>query len=302
MLLPYVGDLDVRKVHDDTLRPLVDARLAGGVSPITIKRTLEVVRAILNRAARAYRDADGFPWLETAPPLITMLPESPRLPHPIAWEEQDRIFDASPTISAEWRCLRSYGPARQQLVWLAMVVGGADSRAKAKRVRSARPRIQVAPRARRHFERCRVVDYRDATRQASGMGVPLSRQACERDEQHRVAARAARRRTARRSRARLTTHVCDAPSCSRCRCRRSSGAPRPLAAHDARTLRECRHRTACRTRRSRARSRRHEDSSARRKRLTFDPKQAMRDPKLWIKGRAKVAQAGRGSGFAVLSL
>jgi len=28
MLLPYVGDLDVRRVHDDTLRPLTDARLA----------------------------------------------------------------------------------------------------------------------------------------------------------------------------------------------------------------------------------------------------------------------------------
>lgn len=89
-------DLDVRRVHDDTLRPLIDARLAEGKSPITINRTLEVARAILNRAARAYRDADGFPWLEMAPPLITMLPESPRLPHPINWDEQDRIFRRLP--------------------------------------------------------------------------------------------------------------------------------------------------------------------------------------------------------------
>jgi integrase len=96
MLLPYVGDLDVRRVHDDTLRPLIDARLAEGKSPITINRTLEVARGILNRAARAYRDADGFPWLEMAPPLITMLPESPRLPHPINWDEQDRIFRRLP--------------------------------------------------------------------------------------------------------------------------------------------------------------------------------------------------------------
>jgi integrase len=96
MLLRHVGDLDVRRVHDDTLRPFIDARLAEGKSPITINRTLEVARAILNRAARAYRDADGFPWLETAPPLITMLPESPRLPHPINWDEQDRIFRRLP--------------------------------------------------------------------------------------------------------------------------------------------------------------------------------------------------------------
>ena len=36
---------------------------------------------ILNRAARAYRDDDGRPWLEAARPLVTMLPESPRLPY-----------------------------------------------------------------------------------------------------------------------------------------------------------------------------------------------------------------------------
>src|SRR5437867_12287108 len=79
-----------------TLRPLIEARLADGVSATTINRTLEVARTILHRAARAYRDRDGFPWLETAPPLITMLRESPRLPHPINWDEQDRIFRRLP--------------------------------------------------------------------------------------------------------------------------------------------------------------------------------------------------------------
>lgn len=96
LLLPYIGHLEVRRVHDETLRPFIDARLADGVSPITVNRTLEVARSVLNRAARAYRDADGFPWLDTAPPLITMLPESPRLPHPINWDEQDRIFRRLP--------------------------------------------------------------------------------------------------------------------------------------------------------------------------------------------------------------
>jgi integrase len=78
------------------LRPFIEARLAEGARAVMINRWLEVVRAILNRAARAYRDADGFPWLDTAAPLITMLPESPRLPHPINWEEQDRIFRRLP--------------------------------------------------------------------------------------------------------------------------------------------------------------------------------------------------------------
>ncbi len=96
LLSRYVGDLEIRKVHDETLRPLIEERLADGVSATTINRTLEVARTILHRAARAYRDGDGFPWLETAPPLITMLRESPRLPHPINWDEQERLFRRLP--------------------------------------------------------------------------------------------------------------------------------------------------------------------------------------------------------------
>ena len=43
LLLRHVGDLGVHRVHDDTLRPLIDARLAEGVSATTVNRTLEVV-------------------------------------------------------------------------------------------------------------------------------------------------------------------------------------------------------------------------------------------------------------------
>jgi integrase len=75
----------------------VKARLADGASATTINRSLEVVRTILNRAARSYRDADGRPWLEALPPLITMLPESPRLPYPLTWKEQDQLFRRLPT-------------------------------------------------------------------------------------------------------------------------------------------------------------------------------------------------------------
>jgi integrase len=96
ILLRHLGDLEVRKVHGDTLRPFVEARLAEGVSATTVNRSLEVARAILRRAARTYRDQDGLPWLEIAPPLITMLAENPRLPYPLSWDEQDRIFQRPP--------------------------------------------------------------------------------------------------------------------------------------------------------------------------------------------------------------
>lgn len=55
-----------------------------------------MVRTILNRSSRAYRDEDGRPWLDTVPPLITRRPESRRQPYPITWEEQDRLFPLLP--------------------------------------------------------------------------------------------------------------------------------------------------------------------------------------------------------------
>ena len=97
LLARYIGNLEPRQVHDATLEPFIKDRLSQGASATTINRTLEVVRTILNRAARSYRDADGRPWLDAIPPLISMLPEDPRLPYPLSWEEQDRLFRRLPT-------------------------------------------------------------------------------------------------------------------------------------------------------------------------------------------------------------
>jgi hypothetical protein len=96
LLLPYIGRLDVHSVHDATLQSFIADRVASGVCATTINRTLEVVRSILVRAARSYRHQDGTPWLRTMPPLITMLKETPRLPCPITWNEQDQLFSRLP--------------------------------------------------------------------------------------------------------------------------------------------------------------------------------------------------------------
>ena len=68
LLLPYLGDLEANRVHDRTLEPFITNRMAAGVTATTINRSLELVRTILNRAARAYRDDDGRPWLDMLPP------------------------------------------------------------------------------------------------------------------------------------------------------------------------------------------------------------------------------------------
>lgn len=71
LLTPYIGSLELNRIHDRTLEPFIARRLADAVSATTINRSLEVVR-------------------------ITMLKETRRPPYPITWEEQDRLFPRLP--------------------------------------------------------------------------------------------------------------------------------------------------------------------------------------------------------------
>ena len=106
LLLPFIGLLPLEQVHDATLEAFKGERLEGldfgngkppkPVSPTTVNRSLEVVSTILNRAARAWRDEKGRPWLSVAPPLITRLDESPRPAYPLDWDEQDLLFQELP--------------------------------------------------------------------------------------------------------------------------------------------------------------------------------------------------------------
>jgi integrase len=96
LILPYIGEKPLEAIHSGALEEFCEDRMTEDkVSPTTVNRTLEVVRAILTRAARVWRDDDGKPWLGSAP-LIEMLPENPRKPYPLTWEEQRRLFKELP--------------------------------------------------------------------------------------------------------------------------------------------------------------------------------------------------------------
>lgn len=88
-LLPYIGNLPLDKIYDETLEPFIKARLTT-VKPKTVNNDLEIVRRILNLAARKWRDKDtGLTWLHT-PPMLTMqdLTGKQRVPYAINWKEQ----------------------------------------------------------------------------------------------------------------------------------------------------------------------------------------------------------------------
>lgn len=97
LVVPYLGKKPLESIHTGTLAQFIADRCAGdaGISPTTVNRTLEVVRTILLRAARVWRNDDGTPWLGSAP-LIEMLPETPRSPYPISWQEQVALFTQLP--------------------------------------------------------------------------------------------------------------------------------------------------------------------------------------------------------------
>lgn len=103
---PWIGNLPLDEVCDDTLQAFKAARLQAGKAPKSINNALALVRRICNLAARSwrYRVGDGAggekvgpTWLETAP-LITMLPIKGRQaePYPLDWEEQEALLGELP--------------------------------------------------------------------------------------------------------------------------------------------------------------------------------------------------------------
>jgi integrase len=96
-IMPFIGTLQLRQVHDGTLAPYIAKRLADGRAHKTVNLALGVVRRILNLAARSWRDESGLTWLEHAP-TIRMLPlvGHQREPRPISWAEQRRLLPRLP--------------------------------------------------------------------------------------------------------------------------------------------------------------------------------------------------------------
>ena len=87
-LMPFSGQLPLNKVHDGALGAFKAARKLEDIRTKSINNALQVVRRILNLAARSWRDEHGLTWIETAP-LITILPvRDTRKPYPLDWDDQ----------------------------------------------------------------------------------------------------------------------------------------------------------------------------------------------------------------------
>ncbi len=95
ILLPYIGSLAMGEVCNEALEGFVATRVdEDHAKNATVNRSLEVVRTVMNRAARVWRD-DGKPWIASSP-LIEMLDETQqrRPPYPITWAQQKVLVPA----------------------------------------------------------------------------------------------------------------------------------------------------------------------------------------------------------------
>lgn len=102
-LLPFIGQLPLDQVHDGTLKPFVDHEVKRGLAPKSINNALGVVSAVLNLAARVWRDEKGRPWLTQAPPLLRRLSVKGKQAraYPLSWAEQERLFNELPRHLAD---------------------------------------------------------------------------------------------------------------------------------------------------------------------------------------------------------
>lgn len=101
VVMPYIGNLMLEQVHGGTLEGFLRDRKAAGIRAGTLTRDLAIVRRVLNLSARAWRDEQGRPWLETAPPLMPVVEGKARKPRPITQDEQVRLLQALPGYLAE---------------------------------------------------------------------------------------------------------------------------------------------------------------------------------------------------------
>jgi integrase len=95
-LVPWIGGLQLDRIHTGSLQPWIEQRRRDGVATGTINQGLQIVRRILNVAAGEWVDEHGLTWLH-APPKIKLLPKlNVRKPYPLNWDEQSRLLQALP--------------------------------------------------------------------------------------------------------------------------------------------------------------------------------------------------------------
>ena len=94
VVLPLLGELPLRAIHQRTLDPFIQERRNAGRASSTVKRTLSTVTRILSAAHTVYRDDFGNPWLASVPKFLLPQWGEARQRVVISIAEQTCLLDA----------------------------------------------------------------------------------------------------------------------------------------------------------------------------------------------------------------
>ena len=94
-VMPYIGELELERIHMGTLEKFIADRQSAGISNGTINRDLAIISRVMVLASRLWRDEFGNSWLQE-PPLLPLLKTNNRKPYPINEEEQERLISELP--------------------------------------------------------------------------------------------------------------------------------------------------------------------------------------------------------------
>ena len=116
----YLNGVDLRTIDRDWLDRLTAAKRDEGVSNASVNRMLEVVRAILRKAAYEWE------WLDRAP-LVRMLPEPKRRIRWITHEEAEADRGVAGALGGDGAIQPGDGTAEGQRHGAGMVSGGSGA-------------------------------------------------------------------------------------------------------------------------------------------------------------------------------
>ena len=101
-VMPYIGYLELKKIHLGTLQRFIDERYELGIKSSTVNRTLCVVRLVLKKAASIWRDDHGNPWLTSVPEIPKLDWRDARPAYPINEMQQGLLMKH---LNAEFRTM-----------------------------------------------------------------------------------------------------------------------------------------------------------------------------------------------------
>jgi integrase len=112
-IMPYLGEVELRKIHAGSLERYIKDRKAAGIQAGTLNRDMAIVRRVMNLAAKLWRDEQGRPWLDTVP-MFPPIAGVKRKPRPISVKEQDRLIKNMPAYLADMALFALHTGLRDQ--------------------------------------------------------------------------------------------------------------------------------------------------------------------------------------------